>query len=187
MAKLARPRRGELEGFVEGLFRDNECLDLSERAHKALGTLTEIRAMLDGDQVLVEDPSKPAAPDDIAASDGHFRGLTRIAEHEMHEAVLSCARAQADAGGTPGAAFSVVLIKIVWHKIRPYNIRGASIWLFPFHLWRLWAARLPLGACWLASIRPSLQPRRACPPRPSRTWSAAMTRAPIRLRPSAGR
>ena len=94
MATLARLRREELEGFVEGLFGDKESLDLPERAHKALGTLAEIRAMLDGAQALADDPGKPAAPDDIAATIGHFRELTRIAEHEMHEAVLSCTRAR---------------------------------------------------------------------------------------------
>ena len=94
MATLARLRREELEGFVEGLFGDKESLDLPERAHKALGTLAEIRAMLEGAQVLADDPSKPAAPDDIAATIGHFRELTRIAEHEMHEALLSCTRAR---------------------------------------------------------------------------------------------
>lgn len=94
MAKLARLRREELEGFVEGIFGEKERIDLPERAHKALGTLAEIRAMLDGAQVLADDPSKPAAPDDIAATIGHFRELTRIAEHEMHEAVLSCTRAR---------------------------------------------------------------------------------------------
>jgi len=94
MAKLALLRREELEGFVEGLFGDKESLDLPERAHKALGTLAEIRAMLESSQVLAEDPTKPAAPGDIAVTLGHFRELTRIAEHEMHEAVLSCTRAR---------------------------------------------------------------------------------------------
>ena len=94
MAKLALVRREELEGFVEGLFGDKESLDLPERAHKALGTLAEIRAMLEASQVLAEDPTKPAAPGDIAVTLGHFRELTRIAEHEMHEAVLSCTRAR---------------------------------------------------------------------------------------------
>ena len=94
MATFARLRREELEGFVEGLFGVKESIDLPERAHKALGTLAEIRAMLDGAQVLAEDPSKPAAPDDIVATIGHFRELTRIAEHERHEAVLSCTRAR---------------------------------------------------------------------------------------------
>ena len=94
MATLARLRREELEGFVEGLFGDKESLDLPERAHKALGTLAEIRAMLDASQVLAEDTTKPAVSDDIVVTLGHFRELPRIAEHEMHEAVLSCTRAR---------------------------------------------------------------------------------------------
>lgn len=94
MAALARLRREELEGFVEGLFGDKERVDLPERAHKALGVLAEIRATLEGVQVLAEDPTKPAAADDIAVTIRHFRELTRIAEHEIHEAVLSCTRAQ---------------------------------------------------------------------------------------------
>jgi len=94
MAALARLRREELEGFVEGLFGEKESLDLPERAHKALGTLAEIRAMLEASQVLAEDPTKPALPGEITATLGHFRELTRISEHEMHEAVLSCTRAR---------------------------------------------------------------------------------------------
>jgi len=39
MAKFARLRKEELEGFVDGLFGDKESLDLPERAHKALGAL----------------------------------------------------------------------------------------------------------------------------------------------------
>jgi hypothetical protein len=94
MAALARLRREELEGFVEGLFGDEERVDLPERAHKALGALAEIRAMLEGTQVPAEDPARPAGPDDIAVTIRHFRELTRIAEHEIHEAVLSCTRAR---------------------------------------------------------------------------------------------
>ncbi|MDA8250010.1 MAG: hypothetical protein M0Z28_12650 [Rhodospirillales bacterium] len=94
MAKLARLRREELEGFVEGLFGDKESLDLPERAHKALGTLADIRAMAEASQVLAEDTTKPAPPGEIAVTLGHFRELTRIAEHEMHETVLSCTRAR---------------------------------------------------------------------------------------------
>ena len=94
MAALARLRREELEGFVEGLFGDKDRLDLPERAHTALGALAEIRATLERAQVLAEDPTTPAAPGVIAVTIGHFRELTRIAEHEIHEAVLSCTRAR---------------------------------------------------------------------------------------------
>jgi hypothetical protein len=94
MGKLALLRREELEGFVEGLFGDQESLDLPERAHRALGTLAEIRAMFEASQDLADDLTKPAEPADISAMFGHFRELTRIAEHEIHEAVLSCTRAR---------------------------------------------------------------------------------------------
>jgi len=94
MRKLALLRRQELEGFVEGLFGDKESLDLPERAHKALGTLAEICAMLEASSKFAEDPTKAAEPADIAVTLGHFRKLTRIAEHEIHQAVLSCTRAR---------------------------------------------------------------------------------------------
>ena len=94
VGKLALLRRQEIEGFVEGLFGDKENLDLPERAHNALGTLAEIRAMLEASRERAEDATKPAEPVDIAVTLGHFRDLTRVAEHEMHEAVLSCTRAR---------------------------------------------------------------------------------------------
>lgn len=94
MARLALTRREELDGFIEGLFGDRESLDFPERAHKALGVLAEIRAMFEGSRELAEDPSKPAAAADIAVTLGHFRELTKITEHEMHELVLSCTRAR---------------------------------------------------------------------------------------------
>ena len=103
MAKFARLRREELEGFVDGLFGNKESLDLPERAHKALGALGEIRGMLEASQVLAEDPTKPAEPGEIAVTLRHFRELTRIAEHEMHEAVLSCTRARRQAMQGPPA------------------------------------------------------------------------------------
>ena len=94
LATLALLRCQEHEGFVEGLFGDNESLDLPERAHKAVGVLANIRAIIEGIHELAEDPTKPADPAEIAVTIGHFRELTRIAEHEMHEAVLSCTRAR---------------------------------------------------------------------------------------------
>lgn len=94
IAKFARLQREELEGFVDALFGDKDSLDLPERAHKALAVLTEIRGMLEASQVLAEDPTKPAEPGEIAVTLNQLRELTRIVEHEMHEAVLSCARAR---------------------------------------------------------------------------------------------
>ena len=76
------------------LFGDKESLDLPERAHKALGALAEIRGILEASQVLAEGPTKPTESGEIAVTLSRFRELTRIAEHEMHEAVLSCTRAR---------------------------------------------------------------------------------------------
>ncbi len=99
MAALARLRREELEGFIEGLFGDEERLDLPERAHKALGVLAEIRAMLEGAQVLAEDLGKPAAAADVAVTVGHVRELTpdRRARDPRGGAILY-PRTAADAG-----------------------------------------------------------------------------------------
>jgi hypothetical protein len=94
IGNFALLRRQELEGFVEGLFGDKESLNLPERAHKALGILAEIGAMLEAARELADDPSKPTEPADVIATLGHFREITRIAEHEIHETVLSCTRAR---------------------------------------------------------------------------------------------
>lgn len=94
ISRLALMRREELEGFIEGLFGNHDSLDFPERAHKALGVLAEIRAMLEGAHEVAGNPAKPASPADIAGTLGHLRELTRIAEHEMHELVLSCTRAR---------------------------------------------------------------------------------------------
>jgi hypothetical protein len=41
---VALTRRQELDGFVEGLFGGQEHIDLPERAHRALNSLSEMRA-----------------------------------------------------------------------------------------------------------------------------------------------
>lgn len=94
LATLALMRCEELDGFNEGLFGDNESLDLPDRAHHALKVLREMRAILEGVRELAENPGKPFEPADAAVTLGQFRELTRIAEHEIHELVLSCARAR---------------------------------------------------------------------------------------------
>lgn len=89
-----RTRREEIEGFVEGLFGDNERLDLPERAHEALNKLGEMRSMFGSAEHLAADLSKPFSPESAKVTISHLRELTRIAEHEIHEAVLSCVRAR---------------------------------------------------------------------------------------------
>ena len=94
LAVLARLRREELEGFITGLYGDHESIDVPERADKALDVLAKLCAMVEATQVLADDASKPAEPGEIAVTIHQFRELTRIAEHEMHEVVLSCTRAR---------------------------------------------------------------------------------------------
>jgi hypothetical protein len=87
-------RRQELDGFVDGLFGRQEHIDLPERAHRALNSLSEMRAMLEGIRLLMEDKTKTGAHSEITETIHNLRELTKIAEHEMHEAVLSCKHAR---------------------------------------------------------------------------------------------
>lgn len=87
-------RLQELDGFIEGLFNGEEAIDLPERAHEAVGRLSELRAMMGGICELV---SRDPDVDDRAQLDTTFkqlRELTRIMETEINEAVLSCTRAR---------------------------------------------------------------------------------------------
>jgi hypothetical protein len=94
LARIALIRREEIDSFREGLFGDNESLDLPERAHKALGVLSQMRAMIEGTREVAERTAKPGEAEDTKVLLQQFRELTRIAEHEMHEAVLACVRAR---------------------------------------------------------------------------------------------
>jgi len=97
IARLALIRREELDGFVDGLFGKEESLELPERAHRALEVLSELRAMFEGIHDLVGDPTKPATAEDVAQVRRNIQGLTKAGEREIHEAVLSCARARRQA------------------------------------------------------------------------------------------
>ena len=94
LAALALMRRQELDGFIEGLFGENKSLDFPERAHHGLGVLGQMRAMFAGVIDVATDGNKPASSKDIEGTIGHMREMTRIAEHEIHEVVLSCTRAR---------------------------------------------------------------------------------------------
>jgi hypothetical protein len=94
LAHIALIRREELDGFVEGLFGAEESLDLPERAHRALKTLSELRAIFDGLHELAGNPTKPVTADDIAQPRRNIRELTKVGEREIHDVVLSCTRAR---------------------------------------------------------------------------------------------
>ena len=54
LRRLCRTRTEELEGFIDGLFGDEEVIDLPERANEALDNLGEINTMMHGILDLME-------------------------------------------------------------------------------------------------------------------------------------
>jgi hypothetical protein len=94
LARVAMVRRQELDGFIEGLFNGQDSIDLPERAHGAVGHLSEIRAMMAGIEHLVLTDAEAESRTELEATFRHVAELTRIMETEIHEAVLSCTRAR---------------------------------------------------------------------------------------------
>lgn len=94
LAKFAQVRRQELEGFVEGLFNGQDRLDLPERAHRALGHLGELRAMMAGIEDLVARDIQAESRTQLETTFKQVSELTKIMEAEIHEAVMSCTRAR---------------------------------------------------------------------------------------------
>ena len=94
LAPVARIRREELDGFVEGLFGNAQTIELPARAHRALDALSELHAIFDGLHELAGNPTKSATEDDISQTCRNVRELTRVGEREIHEVVLSCTRAR---------------------------------------------------------------------------------------------
>jgi hypothetical protein len=91
---LARLRRDEIDGFVEGLFGAEKSIDLPEKAHLALSQLWELRAMCEAMRRVASDESEPAIASEISGTLRHLHQLTRMAEDEMHAIILSCKRAR---------------------------------------------------------------------------------------------
>ena len=94
VARMALVRRQEIDGFVDGLFGNEESMELPERAHQAVNVLSEMRAMLSGIVDLMEDQTKPATPEDRTQVLRNIQELTKIGETEIHKAVLACTRAR---------------------------------------------------------------------------------------------
>jgi hypothetical protein len=94
LATLALTRREEIDGFTGGLFGPEERIDLAERGHRALGELGEIRAMLAGVYELVHRPGqKVDSENPVSLIDG-VNKVTRTAEHQIYETVLSSVEAR---------------------------------------------------------------------------------------------
>jgi len=94
LGQYALVRLQELDGFIEGLFNSEEAIDLPERAHQAVGHLSELRAMMAGIFELVSRDPDSDNRTQLETTFKRLRELTRIMETEIHEAVLSCTRAR---------------------------------------------------------------------------------------------
>lgn len=94
LGQYAFIRLQELDGFIQGLFNGENVIDLPERAHQAVGHLTEQRAMMAGICEVISRDQNADNLKDVEPTFQHLRELTRIIETEIHEAVLSCTRAR---------------------------------------------------------------------------------------------
>ena len=94
LGHLAQVRRQELAGFLEGLFAGNESIDLPDKAHQALDVLFHLRDMFGSAANLLDDPSKPAAVDDLKGLLKNFQQMSIIVETEINRIVLNCERAR---------------------------------------------------------------------------------------------
>ena len=93
LQRVCRTRVEELEGFIDGLFGDEDAIDLPERATEALNHLGEINAMMRGILDRMErESAPPASKQDVVRILREVRELSRIAEQELHALVLSCKR-----------------------------------------------------------------------------------------------
>jgi len=92
--QYCQTRVDEIDGFVEGLFADQDMIDLPERADEGMMHLGEIRAMLLGVIDLLKRQPLPSAGDELSKTIKNTRDLIRIAQTEINEVVLSCKRAR---------------------------------------------------------------------------------------------
>lgn len=109
LGELALLRRQELDGFVAGLFGDEDSIDLPEKASAALDVLGEIRAMMAGICELVSDDTKPAEAGNLGQTFKHVRELTLIMEKEINVVVLDCTRARRQAVKSGGGFLPTTL------------------------------------------------------------------------------
>lgn len=94
LARLGKVRREEIDGFVDGLFAGHEEMDFPESAHKAVGTLGELRALFAATEEMALRPPGPADVATLEQTAKHLRELTRIAEAEINTIIQSCRRAR---------------------------------------------------------------------------------------------
>jgi len=69
-------------------------MDFPESAHKAIGTLGEVRALFAATEDLANNPPGPTDVASMEETAKHLRELTRIAEAEINTIIQSCRKAR---------------------------------------------------------------------------------------------
>ncbi len=95
LLELAQARSQELAGFVDGLFGEDEEMDLPEKAHEALNMLGEMHATFAGAAQLLADESAPVAQRDLNNLLRSFQKLAITADEAINRVIQSCKRARA--------------------------------------------------------------------------------------------
>ena len=88
LACLVKTRVEELEGFLTGVFGEQERLEVPAPMGESLDTLMELEGIFAGVQGLLEDPEKPAGARDLNGLGTQLAKLTAIAEQEIHAVVM---------------------------------------------------------------------------------------------------
>ena len=95
LLELAQTRSQELAGFVDGLFGDDEEMDMPEKAHEALNVLAKIHSMFASTVALLEIEATPADHRELIDLLRNFQKMTITADEEINRIIQSCKRARA--------------------------------------------------------------------------------------------
>lgn len=94
VATLLLMRDQEVWNFCLGLAGTGPEPRLPDRTMRTIAVLSRVRDMCVRTRELAEDLEKDLSIEDCAGLIQQFREVTKVAEHEIHEAVLSCTRAR---------------------------------------------------------------------------------------------
>ena len=101
VTSYATTRLEELEGFVIGLFGDNEAMELPESARDALDVLRDLLSFFGGYRQFA---AEITTPDKLAEAVSNMRQLTEASEAQINTVIRSCTharRAALEAGVRP--------------------------------------------------------------------------------------
>lgn len=94
LAALALMRCQELDGFLEGLYGNQEAVGLPERARRGLEELGEMRALFMATLGVASDRKTLDAALQVENTLRLMQQITKNAEHEIHAIVIACSRAR---------------------------------------------------------------------------------------------